>query len=31
MEIAKRYGSGDSATFINGVLDQVAQAGGVKE
>ena len=31
IEIAKRYGSGDSATFINGVLDQVAQAGGVKE
>lgn len=31
IEIGKRYGSGDSATFINGVLDQVAQAGGVKE
>ncbi|MBI2539916.1 MAG: transcription antitermination factor NusB [Deltaproteobacteria bacterium] len=31
IEIAKRYGSGDSATFINGLLDQVAQAGGVKE
>ena len=28
IEIGKRYGSGDSATFINGVLDQVAQAGG---
>jgi N utilization substance protein B len=31
IEIGKRYGSGDSATFINGVLDHVAQAGGVKE
>ncbi len=30
IEIGKRYGSGDSATFINGVLDQVAVAGGVK-
>ncbi len=30
IEIAKRYGSGDSATFINGVLDQVAQVSGVK-
>lgn len=30
IEIGKRYGSEDSATFINGVLDQVAQAGGVK-
>lgn len=30
IEIGKRYGSDDSATFINGVLDQVAQAGGVK-
>lgn len=30
IEIGKRYGSGDSATFINGVLDQVAVASGVK-
>lgn len=30
IEIGKRYGSGDTATFINGVLDQVAQTGGVK-
>lgn len=30
IEIGKRYGSDDSATFINGVLDQVAQASGVK-
>lgn len=30
IEIGKRYGSEDSATFINGVLDQVAQASGVK-
>jgi N utilization substance protein B len=30
IEISKRYGSEDSATFINGVLDQVAAAGGVK-
>ena len=26
IEIGKRFGSADSATFINGVLDQVAQA-----
>jgi len=31
IEISKRYGSGESPTFINGVLDQVAAAGGVKE
>lgn len=31
IEIAKRYGSDDSATFINGVLDQIAVTGGVKE
>ena len=31
IEIGKRYGSVDSATFINGVLDQVAQTGGMKE
>lgn len=30
IEIGKRYGSGDSAAFINGVLDQVAISGGVK-
>lgn len=30
IEISKRYGSEESATFINGVLDQVAQSGGVK-
>ncbi|MFQ5683201.1 MAG: transcription antitermination factor NusB [Candidatus Binatia bacterium] len=31
IEIGKRYGSGDSATFINGVLDQVAHSGGIKQ
>jgi N utilization substance protein B len=30
IEIGKRFGSEDSATFINGVLDQVARAAGVK-
>jgi N utilization substance protein B len=30
IEIGKRYGSADSPTFINGVLDQVAVAGGAK-
>jgi N utilization substance protein B len=30
IEIAKRYGTGDSAAFINGVLDQVAQFSGAK-
>ena len=30
IEIGKRYGSDDSGTFINGVLDQVAAASGVK-
>lgn len=30
IEIGKRFGSDDSPTFINGVLDQVAIAGGVK-
>lgn len=30
IEIGKRYGSADSATFINGVLDQVAISSGVK-
>lgn len=31
IEIGKRYGSEDSSTFINGVLDQIAQLSGVKE
>ncbi len=31
IEIGKRYGTADSATFINGVLDQVACATGAKE
>ena len=31
IEVSKRYGSSDSATFINGVLDHVAAAGGVKD
>jgi len=30
IEIGKRYGSADSPTFINGVLDQVAVATGAK-
>ena len=30
IEIGKRFGSAESATFINGVLDHVAQASGVK-
>jgi N utilization substance protein B len=30
IEIAKRFGTGDSPSFINGVLDQIARAGGVK-
>ena len=30
IEIAKRFGSADSAAFINGVLDQVACSTGVK-
>lgn len=30
IEIGKRYGSADSSTFINGVLDKVASAGGAK-
>ena len=30
IEIGKRFGSNDSAAFINGVLDQLAQIGGVK-
>jgi transcription antitermination protein NusB len=31
IEIGKRYGTDDSATFINGVLDQVAQSNRAKE
>ncbi len=30
IEIGKRFGSADSPTFINGVLDQVALASGMK-
>ncbi len=30
IEIGKRFGSDDSATFINGVLDQVARSSAVK-
>ncbi len=30
IEIAKRFGSADSASFINGVLDQVAQSSCIK-
>jgi len=30
IEIGKRYGSADSPTFINGVLDQVARASSAK-
>jgi N utilization substance protein B len=30
IEIAKRFGSADSANFINGVLDQIAQARNLK-
>ncbi len=31
IEVSKRYGTSDSATFINGVLDHVASSCGVKE
>jgi N utilization substance protein B len=31
IEIARRFGSGDSASFVNGVLDHVAGVLGVKE
>jgi len=31
IEIAKRFGTGDSPAFINGVLDQVARANSVKD
>ena len=30
IEVAKRYGTPESATFINGVLDQVAHSAGIK-
>jgi N utilization substance protein B len=30
IEIAKRFGSADSANFINGVLDQLAQTHNLK-
>ncbi|NIO09933.1 MAG: transcription antitermination factor NusB [Deltaproteobacteria bacterium] len=30
IEVSKRFSSEDSATFINGVLDQVAAASGIK-
>lgn len=30
IEIGKRFGTGESAPFINGVLDQVASTSGVK-
>lgn len=26
IELAKRYGTGDSASFVNGILDKIAQA-----
>jgi N utilization substance protein B len=31
IEVARRFGSTESATFVNGVLDQIAQRLGVKE
>jgi N utilization substance protein B len=31
VEIAKRFGTGDSPAFINGVLDQVARTSGIKD
>lgn len=31
IEVSKRYGSSDTATFINGVLDHVATVSGLKE
>jgi N utilization substance protein B len=31
IEIAKRFGGDESATFVNGVLDQVAEVVGAKE
>jgi N utilization substance protein B len=30
IEIGKRFGSADSGTFINGVLDQIAQSSTAK-
>ncbi len=31
IEVARRFGTTESATFVNGVLDQIAQRLGVKE
>ena len=31
IEIAKRFGTGDSPAFINGVLDHLARASGIKD
>ena len=31
IEIAKRFGTEDSAAFVNGVLDQIARASGVHD
>ena len=31
IEIARRFGTGESAVFVNGVLDQIAGVLGVKE
>jgi N utilization substance protein B len=31
IEIAKRFGTGDSPAFVNGVLDQVARTSGIKD
>jgi len=31
IEVSKRYGTSDSATFVNGVLDHVATSCGAKE
>ena len=31
IEIAKRFGSDESATFVNGVLDHIAATVGAKE
>jgi transcription antitermination protein NusB len=31
IEIAKRFGTGDSPAFVNGVLDQIARASAIKD
>jgi N utilization substance protein B len=31
IEIARRFGTGESATFVNGILDQIAERLGVKD